>query len=162
MSSDPRTRAGDEDRDRTATALGGHYAAGRLTLEEFQQRLDRAYAAKTLGQLDELMKDLPGSDLSPLQGQRGGRPPLPQRREPGPVQASGGRSAVRQFWLAVAITAIVIWLIGGAAGGPWLLWLAVPLAFIMLRWWSLGGSHRDRNQRHHRKGTGYELRKGRA
>jgi Domain of unknown function (DUF1707) len=60
MTSDPRTRAGDEDRERTATALGGHYAAGRLTLEEFQQRLDQAYAAKTLGELDELMTDLPG------------------------------------------------------------------------------------------------------
>jgi Flp pilus assembly protein TadB len=149
MTSDPRTRAGDEDRERTATALGGHYAAGRLTLEEFQQRLDRAYAAKTLGELDDLMTDLPGGDLSLLPGQRGGRPPLPQRRAPGPVQASGGRSAVRQFWLAVAITAMVIWLIGGATGGPWFLWLAVPLALIMLRWWVLGGSRRDHDHRHH-------------
>jgi DUF1707 SHOCT-like domain len=132
MTSDLRTRAGDEDRGRTATALGGHYAAGRLTLEEFQQRLDRAYAAKTLGELDNLMTDLPGSDLSPLPGQRDGRPPLPQRRALGPVQASGGRSAVRQFWLAVAITGVVIWMIGGATGGPWFLWLAVPLAFMML------------------------------
>jgi Domain of unknown function (DUF1707) len=145
MTSDPRTRAGDEDRERTATALGEHYAAGRLTLEEFQQRLDRAYAAKTLGELGDLMTDLPGSDLSRLPGQRGARPPLPplpQRRAPGPVQPYGGRSAARQFWLAVAITAMVLWLIGGATG-PWLWWLAVPLAFIMLRWWVLGGSRRD-------------------
>ena len=149
MTSDPRTRAGDEDRERTATALGGHYAAGRLTLEEFQQRLDRAYAAKTLGELDDLMTDLPGSDLSPFPGQRDGRPPLPQRRAPGPVQVVGGRSGVRQFWLAVTITAMVVWLIGGAAGGPWLLWLAMPLAFIMLRCWVLGGSGRDRDHRHH-------------
>lgn len=149
MTSDLRTRAGDEDRERAAAALGGHYAAGRLTLEEFQQRLDRAYAAKTLGDLDDLMTDLPGSDLSPFPGQRDGRPPLSQRHAPGPVQAFGGRTAVRQFWLAVAITAMVIWLIGGAAAGPWFLWLAVPLAFIMLRWWVLGGSRRDRDRRHH-------------
>jgi Flp pilus assembly protein TadB len=147
MTTDPRTRAGDEDRERTATALGGHYAAGRLTLEEFQQRLDQAYAAKTLGELDDLMTDLPGSDLSPLHGQRSGRPPLPQRRAPGPVQASGDHSAARQIWLVVAITAMVVWLIGGATG-PWVLWLAVPLAFIVLRW-LLGGSRHDRDQRHH-------------
>jgi Flp pilus assembly protein TadB len=146
MTSDSRTRAGDEDRERIATALGGHYAAGRLTLEEFQQRLDRAYAAKTLGELDDLMTDLPGTDLSLLPGRRDGRPPLPQRHAPGPVQASGDRSAVRQLWLAVAITAMVLWLISGATG-PWLLWLAVPLAFIMLRWWVLGGPRRDRNHR---------------
>jgi hypothetical protein len=42
-------RASDADRDRSAAALSGHYAAGRLTLEEFQERLDRAFAAKTLG-----------------------------------------------------------------------------------------------------------------
>ena len=149
MTSDPRTRAGDEDRERTATALGEHYAAGRLTLEEFQQRLDQAYAAKTLEDLDDLMTDLPGSDLSPLPGQRGGGPPLPQRRAPGPVQASGEHSAVRQLWLAVGITAMVIWLISGATGGPWFLWLAVPLAFIVLRWWVPGGSRRDHDQRHH-------------
>lgn len=149
MTSDPWTRAGDEDRERTATALGGHYAAGRLTLEEFQQRLDLAYAAKTLGELDDLMTDLPASDLSPSSGQRDGLPPLPQRRAPGPVQASGGPSAVRQFWPLIAITVIVVSLIGGAAAGPWFFWLAVPLAFIMLRSWILGGSSRDRDHRHH-------------
>jgi hypothetical protein len=63
MISNPGTRASDQDRERTAAALGGHYAAGRLTLEEFQERLDQAYAAKTLGELDGLMADLPGTDL---------------------------------------------------------------------------------------------------
>lgn len=148
MAGNALTRAGDQDRERTAAALGGHYAAGRLTLEEFQQRLDRAYAAKTLGELGDLMTDLPASDLSPLPGQRYGRPPLPQWRAPGPVQPSGGRSAARRFWLAVGITAMVIWLIS-AATGPWLLWLAVPLALIMLRWWIPGGSRRDHGRRHH-------------
>jgi Flp pilus assembly protein TadB len=147
MTSDPRTRAGDEDRERTATALGEHYAAGRLTLEEFKQRLDQAYAAKTLGELGGLMTDLPDGDLMPLHGQRGGAPSLPQRRAPGTVQATDG-SAVRQFWLAVAITAMVLWLISGATSGPWFWWLIIPLAFIMLRW-VLGGSRRDHNQRHH-------------
>lgn len=146
MTSDAQIRAADEDRERIATALGAHYAAGRLTLEEFQERLDRAYAAKTLGELDGLMTDLPASDLSPRPGPAGGDAPLPLRRVPGTVQASDGRrAAVRQFWLAVTVTVLVIWLISGTAGGPWFFWLAVPLAFIMLRWWIQGGQRRERD-----------------
>jgi hypothetical protein len=52
---------------------------------------------------------------------------------------------VRQFWLAVTVTVLALWLIGGTAGGPWFLWLAVPLFFIMLRWWIRGGQRRERN-----------------
>jgi len=59
MASDAKTRAADADRDRTTAALREHLAVGRLTIEEFDQRLDQAYAAKTLGELDVLMADLP-------------------------------------------------------------------------------------------------------
>ena len=61
MASDAKTRASDADRDRTAAALREHLAAGRLTIQEFDQRLDQAYTAKTLGELDALMADLPGT-----------------------------------------------------------------------------------------------------
>ena len=44
-------RIGDAERDAAATDLGEHYAAGRLTLEELHERLDAAFASKTLGQL---------------------------------------------------------------------------------------------------------------
>ena len=66
MPSDPKIRASDADRDRTAALLREHLAAGRLTAEEYHERLDLAYEAKTLGQLDELMADLPGIDLYEL------------------------------------------------------------------------------------------------
>jgi len=59
MASNPRTRASDADRDQTAAALREHLAAGRLTIDEFDERLDRAYAAKALGELDKVMADLP-------------------------------------------------------------------------------------------------------
>jgi hypothetical protein len=98
MTSNCGTRASDADRQRIAIALGGHYAAGRLTLEEFQERLDRAYAAKTLCDLDDLMTDLPKTDLNQLAGQRGGNPPL-QRRAQGTVQLyRGSHPAIWQFW----------------------------------------------------------------
>lgn len=138
MSGYPGIRASDEDRGGIAAALGEHYAAGRLTLEEFQNRLDKVYAATTLGELDRLMADLPGTDLSRL----------PVRRAPGPVQVPAGGSALTRrsawrFWLAISVVAFVIWLVGGAAGGPWFLWAAVPLALLMLRRWIASGPRHD-------------------
>jgi len=139
MSGYPGIRASDEDRSRNATALGEHYAAGRLTLEEFQERLDKVYAATTLDELDRLMTDLPGTDL--------GR--VPERRAPGPVQVPAGGSALawqsaRRFWLTISIVAFVIWLLGGASGGPWFLWAAVPLGLLMLLRWIAGGPRHNR------------------
>jgi hypothetical protein len=63
MPSNPSMRASDADRERTATLLREHHAEGRLTGEEFHERLDAAYAAKTLGDLDALLADLPASHL---------------------------------------------------------------------------------------------------
>ena len=54
MADQATIRAGNADRDRTVSALGEGMAAGRLTAEEFHQRLDLAYAAKRLGELDRL------------------------------------------------------------------------------------------------------------
>lgn len=53
-------RIGDAERDAVATDLGEHYAAGRLTLDELNERLDAAFSAKTFGQLSRIMVDLPG------------------------------------------------------------------------------------------------------
>ena len=85
MPSDPKIRASDADRDRTAALLREHLAAGRLTAEEYHERLDLAYEAKTLGQLDELMADLPAIDLyelpdAKLRRGRAGNVPLPWER----------------------------------------------------------------------------------
>jgi hypothetical protein len=63
MPGDPRIRASDADRDKTAQLLREHHAEGRLTAEEFDERLDRALVAKTIGELDELLSDLPAIDL---------------------------------------------------------------------------------------------------
>jgi Domain of unknown function (DUF1707)/2TM domain len=52
-------RASDADRERTVEQLRRHHADGRLDLEEFSERMERAYTAKTLAELDELMTDLP-------------------------------------------------------------------------------------------------------
>ena len=54
-------RIGDAERDAAAADLGEHYAAGRLTFDELNERLDAVFSSKTLGQLTRIMADLPGS-----------------------------------------------------------------------------------------------------
>jgi uncharacterized membrane protein len=52
-------RIGDAEREAAAVALREHFAQGRLTLEEFQQRLAAVFAAKTDRDLAEIHADLP-------------------------------------------------------------------------------------------------------
>jgi hypothetical protein len=61
----PDLRVGDADREAAAARLREHYAQGRLTLEEFNQRLDAAFAATTQGQLNALARDLPRASTGP-------------------------------------------------------------------------------------------------
>jgi hypothetical protein len=56
---EPALRASDDDRDTVLQALERHTAAGRLSLEEFDQRSTAALAAVTLDELAALIADLP-------------------------------------------------------------------------------------------------------
>jgi Domain of unknown function (DUF1707) len=157
MSSDPRIRASDADRDRTAALLREHHAAGRLTAEEFNERLDKVYAAKTLGDLDQLLSDLPGIDLYDLpdrtvdrRGQRSfGLPWLLAPR------ASGGLSpawrAACGSWATVSLVAFLAWLLSGHPGSAWFLWVAGIYGLVLCgRWVSHGSPHRDPGRRQDR------------
>jgi hypothetical protein len=55
-------RVGDADRDATATQLREHYAAGRLTLDELNERLEQTFAARTGADLNAVVRDLPSLD----------------------------------------------------------------------------------------------------
>jgi hypothetical protein len=66
---DPNMRAGDADRERLVEQLREHHAAGRLTLEEFDERMQKAYESKTYGELRTLTRDLP-VDLAELNFQQ--------------------------------------------------------------------------------------------
>jgi hypothetical protein len=57
--SEPALRASDAEREQTVELLRRHSVEGRLTLEEFAQRIGAAYEARTRGELDELTRDLP-------------------------------------------------------------------------------------------------------
>ncbi len=101
MATQPSLRIGDREREAVATELREHFAHGRLTLEEFNERLDAAFAAKTQRDLSRITADLPHV--------RTGGAPLPSsRRAPslvsGPPTAGwpGRRTGAASYGLASA------------------------------------------------------------
>jgi fatty acid desaturase len=110
-------RASDGDRERAVDDLRAHAADGRLTLEELEERVQRALAARTLGELAGLTRDLP--DRAPP------APPAPPRRR------RSGRPELRTF-LAVMVLLIAIWALTGA-GYFWPVWPLVGWGFFVLR-----------------------------
>jgi hypothetical protein len=74
-------RASDADRERTVAALRHHAAVGRLTIDELDERSERAYAATTLRELGALQADLPAEALRPPErAVRRRRPKVPGTR----------------------------------------------------------------------------------
>jgi hypothetical protein len=78
----PRMRAGDKDRQQVVEQLGKHFAQGRLTVEEFDERAVRAHASVYLDELPALTADLPG-EPQPQPQQQYRRRARPQVRVPG-------------------------------------------------------------------------------
>ena len=62
---DAATRAADTDRIQVAQLLTDAAAQGRLQMSDYEDRLTKAYAAKTYDELDRLRSDLLGSSVSP-------------------------------------------------------------------------------------------------
>jgi Domain of unknown function (DUF1707)/Cell wall-active antibiotics response 4TMS YvqF len=74
VTSRPAVRASDAEREQTVALLRRHAVDGRLTLEEFAQRMGIAYEAKTQEELQELTRDLPAeSSAVPARRGRGRR-----------------------------------------------------------------------------------------
>jgi Domain of unknown function (DUF1707) len=92
----PAWLAASADRERAVGVLRAGFAEGRLTQEEFDDRVARAYAARTYGQLWALTADLP---IGPLPYPHGPGAVTP----PSAAEASNWRSAA-----ALVITALVI------------------------------------------------------
>lgn len=68
-------RVGDTDRDRIIGFLRHHYTAGRLTVDEFGDRVEAAFQATTWAELGALFRDLPGIIDEPERKRR-----FPRRR----------------------------------------------------------------------------------
>lgn len=159
MASDPRIRASDADRDRIAEALREHHATGRLNMEEFQERLDRAYAAKTLGELAELTGDLPAIDLYqlPIPADRRAAPPGYRRQLQVPGRLSPVWRAAWASWASLSLLLFVIWLLVGA-GYPWFLWPVGTVGALMAARWISGAPPHDRGWRRQLRSDRHQLR----
>jgi hypothetical protein len=107
---DQHLRVSDTERNAVAELLGQHYADGRLDQAEFDERVSRAMAAKTRGDLEGLFDDLPelGNGVPAAGGP--GTPAGPGG--PGiPVRVRRGRGIIRPllFVALVLVAANVTW-----------------------------------------------------
>jgi hypothetical protein len=93
----PEMRIGDAEREAAVAALGEHYAAGRLTKDEFDERSERAYAARTTAELHPLFGDLPGATTRSSAG-----PARSARAHPG-WRARGWLAPVAMIVIALVV-----------------------------------------------------------
>ncbi len=115
MSQSPDLLVADDDRERVAGQLRRHYEAGRLTLEEFQQRLDETHAARTESQLQTVLRQLPPEKLPSVN-----------------LRDTRWRSLALQYTL-INLVAVLIWVFGGANGDFWPKWVFVATLFMFTR-----------------------------
>jgi hypothetical protein len=122
-------RVADADRERLAEELREHMLAGRLTPEELEERLGRAYAATTRGELDALKADLP-MGLATLELALAARKAKLRRRL---AQEAGGAAGVSALCVG-------IWAASGADGSFWPIWVILFTLLPLVRngWRLLG------------------------
>ena len=102
-------RASDADRDAAAERLRTAAAEGRLDPEELDQRLDVALRARTYGELDRLLADLP----SPVPARR-------RRAQVVPAAQSAFAIALPIFTTLAVVAAVVV--VAAVAAAWWILW----------------------------------------
>jgi hypothetical protein len=129
-------RASDAERDQAADALRRHHSDGRLTDDEFEQRIGHCYQARTVGELDHLLVDLPRGDHDLLRRGPGFGLAGAGHRLPLPALILGG---VVALWVVGAILGALLHPLGGFGGhgyghpGP-PLFVPLLIAFVVWRW----------------------------
>jgi Domain of unknown function (DUF1707) len=114
---DAIVRASDAERDAAGLALRRHHAEGRIDTDELSDRINRCYRARTRGELDALLAD------------------LPRDRD---AAASAQRRAWRIGWPPLPVAALILLLAAAWSGhghrhGPVVIWPLVILVFIAAR-----------------------------
>lgn len=128
-------RIGDAERDQAVSSLGDHFAAGRLTREEFDTRVDEAMAARYDGDLRPLFADLPRSEPAPVAV--AASPQVPAMRSVTPMLLA---SLLPFLMVGAVVTAVVL-------SAPWLLWGFVWVLLLS----SMMGRRRPYPGAHHRR-----------
>ena len=124
----PEPRIGDADREAAVSTLGEHFAAGRLTKEEFDERSDLAWAAKTASGLWPLFADLPrprtpGASAAPV-GVAPAATRSPVQGRPGPPFGTALKTVliviavlVGLAHLPLVLLGLMIWFFATRSGG---------------------------------------------
>lgn len=124
-------RAADADRERMAERLRMALEDGRLTLDELDERLREVYVAKTFGDLDRVVADLPATVPAERSQLMPARPVPPSRHEENPKLPVWLSVSWRLWLVAVAIN-LVVWVLVSVSTGDtpyfWPMWVAGPWA----------------------------------
>ncbi|MEU8549584.1 DUF1707 domain-containing protein [Streptomyces roseoverticillatus] len=119
-------RASDAERERIAEALREAVAEGRLTMEEFEERLEAAYKARTHGELEPLVRDLPAP---------GGGAAVSLTKSPGAAPAPAAQDWAGRIGGGPVSGPVAIGVMGGfQRKGTW----TVPRRFTAFVFWGGG------------------------
>jgi hypothetical protein len=133
-----KMRASDRDRQQVVERLRGALEDGRLTMDEYVDRMEVAYQAATYGDLAPLCADLPASN--PVTG---GPPRSAAATAPAAVVARAGYLAglptvlkvLWTLWLIAVSVNVVVWALVSGTGGhlayPWPVWVAGPYGAVL-------------------------------
>jgi hypothetical protein len=140
-------RAADADREFVADRLRAALNEGRLSLSEYDDRLRQTYAARTYGDLDRLLDDLPTviphehSQVVPVPPPAGPAPPASVTAPPGPDAAprrpvAGWLIGVWSAWLIAVSVNVVIWFLVSLSARQvvyfWPMWVAGPWGTVLV------------------------------
>jgi Domain of unknown function (DUF1707) len=161
MATGYNVRVGDADREEVAAQLREHYADGRLTLEELNERLDQVFAAKTKADLNIVMRDLPQAvrpgPAMPYGGSAWQGPAWtgPMASRPGQDYGGGGQRRcggsglfapmISLFWLFLIIGSMFVFGINGDR--PLAIVLLIAALALVKRLFGLFGLGRRRGSR---------------
>jgi len=136
----PELRIGDAERDAAISALGEHFAAGRLNHQEYDERTSAAWTARTAADLTALFVDLPAP-----------HPPTTAASHPVANSTTGSISSFTQraWWSTIGTIPVLVLLVVLA------LTTRIPWFFIAIFFWfwcarsSRGRWHRSRHRTWH-------------
>ncbi len=160
-------RAGDVDREFVAEQLRNALNEGRLTLTEYDDRLQEAYAARTYGDLKGLLSDLPTVTPGSRSQVVPSRPVLPSESAVSAIPAPQGNLTAAWLahewgdWLKLSLLLTAIWLATGH-GYFWPIWAIGFIGVVKIGQTVTGlasGEPRKRYERQQRKAIEREQRR---
>lgn len=122
-------RVSDAERGAVQEELRRAVAAGQLDLDEFDTRVQSAWAARTRGELARVTRDLPEPPPEPPS-------PPPLGRRFSDDDAGTVMRVLTIVWASIAAVNLVVWgLVSFTSDGdvhPWWIWLSVPGAALLV------------------------------